>query len=120
MAKFCGKIGFAISQDFGGGVWEEVAVERIYYGDVLKYVRRNEVTQQVIDNVNVSNSISIVSDDYASENCANIRYAEYMGSLWKVTAIDVQRPRLILSLGGVYNGPTSGTPDDSGDNSGEY
>lgn len=104
MAKFYGKIGFAEMVESEPGVWEEKISEHLYYGDVIRNTRRIQNSDSVNDNVDVSNEISIVSDPYANENFHSMRYVEFMGSKWKVTTVDVQYPRLILSLGGGYNG----------------
>lgn len=107
MAKFFGKIGFVIPINVGDSVYEEKPIEKDYYGDVLKNNRRWENGDGLNDNVNLNNTISILSDAYSNQNFANIRYVKWMGSYWKVTNIEVQRPRLILTIGGVYNGPTT-------------
>ena len=104
MAKFFGTIGFGITEETSLGVWEEKIIERQYYGDVLRFSRRWEMADKVNDNLNVSNQISIVADPYACENFAFIRYVEWAGVKWKVPTVEVQYPRLILSIGGVYNG----------------
>lgn len=70
-------------------------------------MRRLESDQKVNFDLAVSNSISVVADAYANENFHAIRYIRWMGSLWIVTTVEVQRPRLLLELGGVYNGPTA-------------
>lgn len=106
MARFYGKVGFAIASEIRPGVWEDKAVERPYYGDVIRNIRRHESGQdKVLDDINISNEFSIVADAFANENFHNIKYIEYMGTKWKVSTVTVQRPRLILSAGGVYNGP---------------
>lgn len=120
MAKFYGKIGYAMTTETAPGVYRPTIVEREYYGDVTRNMRKLETAQQVNENVNVSNSISIVADPFAYENFFTMRYVEYMGTKWVVTNVEVQYPRLLLSLGGVYNGTTaSGTPDNSGNGSGQ-
>lgn len=103
MPKWCGKIGYGVTEETSPGVWTEEIVERQYYGDIIRNLRRLETSDQVNDNVSVSNEISIVSDPYAFENFHSIRWIEFMGSKWKVTSVEVQYPRLLLSLGGVYN-----------------
>ena len=103
MAKFYGKIGYAITKETTPGVWVEEIVERSYYGDVIRNIRRLQGSENLNDDINVSNEISIVSDPFANENFHAIRYIEYMGTKWKVTNVEVQYPRLILSIGGVYN-----------------
>lgn len=105
MAKFYGKVGYGETVDNGKGVHELVITERFYKGDVVRNTRRLGNGEQVNDDLTVSNSISIVSDPYANEHFFAIRYVEWMGTLWKVTEAEVQSPRLLLRLGGVYNGP---------------
>jgi hypothetical protein len=106
MAKFYGKIGYAITTETAPGVWRPSIVEREYYGDVTRNLRRLESAQQVNDNINISNTISIVADPFAYENFYTMRYVEYMGAKWKVSSVEVQRPRLLLTLGGIWNGET--------------
>ena len=103
--RFSGVVGFAASVEQAPGVWEDVLEERKYYGDVLRNTRRLEEGQGVNDDLTVNNSISIVADPYASEHIFAMRYISWAGTLWKVTDVEVQSPRLILRLGGVYHGP---------------
>lgn len=104
MAKFFGNIGFNKGTvETSPGVWEQQIVERQYYGDLLRNSRRLQQTDQLNDNINVSNEISIVSDPYANANFHSMRYVEFMGAKWKISNVEVQFPRLILTLGGVWN-----------------
>lgn len=118
--KFYGNIGFGVPQETEPGIWVNTVVERTYYGDVLKNTRKNENGEHLNDNIQVSNQLSILADDYLNENFSAILYVEWMGARWKVPSVDVQRPRLILQIGGVYNGlpPTENGDDGSGDESG--
>lgn len=106
MAKFYGQIGFVqtVENPPESGIWEQQVTERNYYGDVNKAVRRWESAQKVNDDINVSNEISILSDPYVTQNITWIKYVLWNGAKWKVSSVEVQYPRLILSLGGVYNG----------------
>lgn len=103
MAKWFGKIGFGVTSETKPGVWTESITPREYYGDLIRNTRRLQSGDQVNDDINISNEISIVSDPYANEHFYAIRYVEFAGAKWKVTNVDVQYPRLILTLGGVYN-----------------
>jgi hypothetical protein len=86
-------------------------VARKYYGDVIRNTRHiQEAAEKVNDDLSVGNSISIVADAYANEHFFAIRYIQWAGALWTVTDVEVQRPRLLLRLGGVYNGPTAEAP----------
>lgn len=103
--KYYGVIGYVDTVETSPGVWTESKVtKRTYTGDVIRNTRRRESGENLNDDININNEISIVADAYANQNFHLIRYAEWMGTLWKVTNVDVQPPRLILSLGGVYNG----------------
>jgi hypothetical protein len=103
MAKYCGKIGFAVTEETKPGVWTEQMVERRYYGDLTRNTRRLQSSGNLNDNVTISNQISIVADPFANENFHAMRYAEFMGTKWKIASVEVQYPRLILELGDVFN-----------------
>lgn len=104
MAKFYGIIGYASQIESSPGVWEDTIIEKKYSGDLIKNFRRNQFTETIHDDINISNEISILADPFAFENSSTIRYVTFMGAKWKVSNIDVQYPRLILTIGGVYNG----------------
>ena len=105
MAKWYGVIGYAETKETSPGVHREVIAERAYYGECFRNLRNLQTASQVNDNVNVSNEISIVADPYAQKNFHSMRYVEFMGTNWKVSSVDAsQYPRLVLTLGGVYNG----------------
>ena len=103
MAKFYGQIGFAETVEVEPGLWEEQIVEHSYYGDLTRNSSRYQTSTGVNDNIVISNNISIIADPYASENFQHMRYATYMDAKWKITNVDVQYPRIILTLGGKYN-----------------
>ena len=111
MAKYFGRIGYAEQVETVPGVWEEKIVERKYYGDVVRNIRRLESSGNLNDNINASMEISIVADPYAIQNFHAMRYIEFMGSLWKIPNIEVNYPRLILTIGGVYNGEQAKSAD---------
>lgn len=104
MAKWYGKIGYAETVETAPGVWEEQITERNYFGDLTRITRRLQSSDKVNDDINISNELSIVADPYAMNNFHSMRYAEFMSTRWKVSTVEVQYPRLILSLGGLYNG----------------
>jgi hypothetical protein len=106
MAKFYGEVGYGESVEKSDGVWVDDIVEYHYYGDVIRNTRKLQEGQSVNNDLSVNNSISIVADAYANEHFFAIRYIKWAGTLWTVSEVEVQSPRLILRLGGVYNGPT--------------
>lgn len=109
MAKYYGSVGYATQVETAPGVWQDKIVERNYYGDVTRNQRKWESGDGLNDDLNIDNVISIVADPYAYQNFHTIRYVTFMGSKWKVRNVSVEYPRLILSIGGVYNEQTTGT-----------
>lgn len=104
MAKFYGVVGYAKSEEIRPGVWDEKITERNYYGDVLRNTRRSQSAEKTTDDINVDVQISIVSDPYAIGHSHYIRYVGFMGAKWEVSSVEPRYPRLILTLGGLYNG----------------
>ena len=104
MAKFYGDIGFSTQEQTKPGVWTNVITPRKYFGDVITNSRRSQSSNQLNDNIVISNEISIIADPYANENFHSIVYVEFMGTKWKVSNVSIQYPRLTLTLGDVYNG----------------
>ena len=110
MAKWYGKIGYAENVETRPGIWEDKITERNYYGDVLQTSPGTQsASDQVNDDIEVTNRISILADPFANQNFYSMRYLSYMGAVWKIKRVDVQYPRLILTVGGVYNGPQAET-----------
>lgn len=108
MAKWYGQIGFAQAVETDLDVWTEQIIEHNYYGDVLynsksSYLRNTEINE----GFNVSNKISFVADPYARENMYQMKYATFMGTKWKIASVEVEYPRLTISLGGLWNGERS-------------
>lgn len=106
MARYYGAVGFATSVETAPGVWSDVIVEKNYYGNVIRNTRQLRDGQNLNNDLSVSNSISIVATEFANEHILDIRYVKWKGALWTVPSVEVQSPRLILSLGEVYNGLT--------------
>jgi len=109
MTKFYGVIGYGetIENPPGSGIWVDKITEFSYYGDVIRNVRRLDKGEGLNDDISVQNSISVVADEYAVKHFFAIRYIRWEGVLWTVPSVEVRAPRLILSLGSVYNGPTA-------------
>ena len=107
MAKFAGKVGFASGQtesEDRPGIVEEQYEEHLMRGDVIRASKTEEESSSKYDTLRLNNRISVIADKYAYTNFMGIRYVWYMGGKWKVTEAEVQRPRIILTLGGVWDG----------------
>lgn len=105
MAKYICTIGFQTNEEVSPGIWDEVISEKKYVCDILQNIRRYEPGDKINDDLTVTNTFSIVADAYAFQNFFAMRYVIWMGTKWKINTVEVLRPRLRLTVGGVYNGP---------------
>lgn len=107
MPRFYGPIGYgeSIEDPEDSGIWVDNIVEKDYYGDVIRVNRRLEPTENLNSNITVQNSISVIADEFAEANFLNIKYVEWAGTKWTVSGVQIERPRMILTLGAPYNGP---------------
>lgn len=105
--RYSGVVGYgeSVEAPAGSGVWKDNITEVSYFGDVVRNTRQTHSGEHLNNDLSVQNSISIVADAYANENFMYIRFVIWMGKPWHVTDVEVQSPRLLLRLGGVYNGP---------------
>lgn len=108
MAKWFGAIGYGMQSETAPGVFREIIEERKYYGTLIRNVKKTEIGESINDNIDISNELSIVADQFAYQNFHCIRYVEFMGGKWKVRSVSVESPRLILSFGGIYNEQQTG------------
>lgn len=103
MAKFSGKIGYLKTEEIRPGIWEPQITEKSYVGDIINSNVRFQSSGNLNDNITISNKISIIADSFAKDNLNYIAFVEYMGVRWKISNIEVNYPRLILTMGEVYN-----------------
>jgi hypothetical protein len=104
MGRFYGAVGYAENIETSPGVWEATITERMYGGDVVKNSKKWQEGESLNDDLTINNEITIVADPFAYENLPMMRYVTWMGTNWKILNIDIQRPRLRITIGGVYNG----------------
>jgi len=104
MAKFYGKIGYAIPMETSPGVWKDNKIEMNYRGDVILNQQRWQPSENVNDNLNIDNSISIVADIFAYDNFGRMKYIVWHEKKWKIQSLSINRPRIIIQIGGLYNG----------------
>lgn len=102
MARYYGNIGFATQVETSPGIWEDVIEDRPYKGDVVRNGRRYDNSENINDDLVITNQFSIVSDAFLYSHIPSLRYIEYLGSKFKITSVDIERPRVIINVGGVY------------------
>ena len=105
MNRWYGKVGYSDTVETAPGVHTPQDTVREYYGDVKRNTTRWATnSDSTNDDLTVNTQISIIADPFAIEKFYSIKWIEFLGVKWKVTNIDPQPPRLILTLGEVYNG----------------
>ena len=105
MPKFFGTIGFAETVETTPGVWKDRITERKYYCEVERFNSRwSTQSDSTNDDLNVNSQFSMIADAFASSHFTSMKYIEFMGAKWKITSIEPKHPRLILTVGGLYNG----------------
>lgn len=102
--KFYGKIGYIDETEKFRGVWGNVAVEREAVGDILSNIRRWETDSTIADEFTTSNRISVLADGFLLEHISMMRYVVWNNTAWEIKSVEINRPRVIISLGGIYNG----------------
>ena len=102
--RFFGKVGYQIETEDTDSVWAKTMVAKSYFGDVIRNNTRRDTGDTINDQIDVNNRISIVADPFAFENFQNMKYVEWLKQLWNIKSIELQPPRIILEVGGVYNG----------------
>lgn len=100
--KYCGKIGFAKTVETSKGISEETITEKTYFGDVIKYSHRFK-DDKVNSDFILTNEVSVIADRFARENLGHMRYVTFMGEKWTISTASIEYPRIIISLGGLYN-----------------
>jgi len=103
MAKFYGAIGYGKTEEVSPGVWKNHITERNVYGELIKNIRRSDNSNKVNDNIVISNQLTFLADPYAQDNFHCIKYVKFMGTSWRVVSVEVDYPRLTLTLGGEFN-----------------
>ena len=103
MPKIHCEVGYETFEDTGLGDYEPVVTKRHYKGDLITVSKSFNQNEGINDDLRVSNRISLIADAYAYDHFFGIVYVYWAGQRWKVSNVTVERPRLILTLGGVYN-----------------
>jgi hypothetical protein len=103
MAKFTGKVGFIEFVESEPGLFRPVVIEKSFSGDLLLDRRGWKASEHTSGDVFVSNRISLLANADLVNNLANIKYVIFMGVKWKVATFEILLPRVILTLGEVYN-----------------
>jgi len=107
MARFFGEVGLGESVQVKKGVWEDQITERPVYGTERQAQLASSTANSVLPEARFQTMLSVMADADVFEKYTAIRYVRYAGSLWTVTSVKKERPRLILMLGEVYHGPTA-------------
>ena len=112
MSKYVGLIGFVHNEEIEPGIYEDIVIEKKYRGDITKNYQKFAVGNTISGEVQITNQFSILGNKFAFDHVSDIRYLEWRGNRWVVDSIDIEYPRLILTVGGLYNGPQARIAED--------
>ena len=105
MAKWYGKIGYAVTKQVSPSVWKPQIEEYSYFGDIIRNTSSwNNNTDTTNDDLKFDAQVSIVADHFAQNHFGSMKWVELYGAKWKVVKVEPRHPRLILTVGGLYNG----------------
>lgn len=105
MRKFYGPIGFAETVETKPGVWTNSIVEHNYYIDVDKFnIKHTTNSDSTNDDLDVNSQFSFIADPFAVNHFTSMKYIEFMGTRWKILSVLPRDHRLVLTVGGVFNG----------------
>lgn len=104
-----GNIGFQLPlREVRPGVWkpEEIVIKH-YTWDLDRLFNSESRASSINTEMRLNNTISIVADPFLNNNITSIIWVEFLGAKWQVSSIDASNPpRLLITLGGVYNDET--------------
>ena len=103
MAKFAGLVGYVTQEETVPGVWSPVENPKMMRGDIIRQSSSSQNDDKVNSDVSLNHRVSLVGDAYAFGNYYNIKWIDIDGRKWEVDSVEIQRPRIIVSLGGPYN-----------------
>ena len=101
--KCSGKIGYARTEETSPGVYQEIIIEKQYYGDVVRNTAQILDSNTINSSIKLNNSISVLCNNYMSYNLGCVRYLTFKKSKWKVSSIEIKDNRIIFTLGDLYN-----------------
>ena len=114
MAKYSGMLGYVMSaKEDPPGIWKPSAVvEKLGRGDLFGQTINNEDVGGLSDGITINNQLSIIMDPFVNKNLESLKYVILYGTRWEIKSMTINRPRIILTLGGVYNGECPSTDHD--------
>ena len=104
MAKYAGLVGYVTQEESVPGVWSPVENPKLMRGDIIRQASSSQNDNKVNSDIALSHRVSLLGDAYAFGNYYNIKWIDIDGRKWEVTSVEIQRPRIIVTLGGLWNG----------------
>lgn len=104
MTKYAGLVGYVVQEQTAPSVWTPVETPKRMKGDIIRQSASTQNDDKVNSDITLNHRVSLIGDAYAFSSYFNIRWIEIDGHKWEVTNVEVQRPRIIVSLGGPWNG----------------
>jgi len=109
MAKYSGLVGYITQEESSPGVWSSVENPKLMKGDIIRQSSSFQSdgrtsSSKVNDDITLNHRVSLLGDAYAFSNYYTIKWIALDGLKWQVSSVEIQRPRIIVTLGGLWNG----------------
>jgi len=104
MTRFWGNIGINRgTQTTAPGIIENVIEEMKVKGEI-RNVKASWSQQAMNDGIRMQHLLSVVTPEDSEIDFNEVVYIVWQGRKWAVTSIQYNRPRVELTMGGLYNG----------------
>lgn len=109
MSKYTGLVGYVTQEETVPGVWSPVENSRPMKGDIIKqsassqHDYRDSTGNKVNSDISLGHRVSLLGDSYAFNNYVHLKWIQIDGTKWIISSVELQRPRLMINVGGVYN-----------------
>ncbi len=104
MAKYAGLVCYVTQEEKVPGVWTPLENPVLMKGDIIRQSSNYQDNGKINSDISLNHRVSLVGDAYAFDNYYNIKWIMLDGRKWEVTSVEIQRPRIIVSIGGLWNG----------------
>lgn len=102
-------VGFQHFRETAHSVYRDDQVVRSYPAFVNRVMVRPVVQDDSsVEDVQLSNQVSFLTDWYSTEYIDNIRFVKWRGNRFRVRSVTWQYPRIVLEIGAPYPNDESG------------
>lgn len=103
MARYSGLVGYVTQEETVPGVWSPVENPRTMKGEIIRQSSTNPDHGKINSDISLNHRVSLWGDAYAFDSYYAIKWIQIDGRKWEVTSVEIKRPRIIVTVGGLWN-----------------